>query len=314
MDPVSTVSLRNIATFGIQTAEQTLNTDIQQADTGQKANDLQGYGQSAAQITATQAVQSRISAYLTAGTNLSGQLTVQDQTLQQVASAGGDASNFISQALAAGDGTSLMTQLQGVLSDAVSALNTQYNGQYLYAGGNSNTAPVTAKNLADLTAAPSISSLFTNGSVQTVSRLDDNTQVTTGQLASTVGTPLFTALQSVEAYNQGPNGPFTGTLTPAQTTFLQGVVATFNAAQSGVTNIAAQNGAVQAQLTTVTANLTDQQTTLKTSLSNLTDVDEAQAATNLQQAQSAFQAAAQVYSTLKSASLLNYLSASSTGG
>ena len=314
MDPISTLSLRSVATLGIQTAEQTLNTDIQQADTGQKAADLKGYGQTAAQITATQAVQSRISAYLTAGTNLSSQLTVQDQTLQQVASAGGDASKFISQALAAGDGTSLMTQLQGVLSNAVSALNTQYNGQYLYAGGTSNTAPVTAKNLADLTAAPSISSLFTNGSVQTVSRLDDNTQVTTGQLASTVGTPLLTALQSVEAYNQGPNGPFTGTLTPAQTTFLQGVVATFNAAQSGVTNIAAQNGAVQAQLTTVTANLTDQQTTLKTSLSNLTDVDEAQAATNLQQAQSAFQAAAQVYSTLKSASLLNYLSASSTGG
>ena len=315
MEPLSTYGKLQLSTYAIQNAQANVDLYAEQASSGKKAQDLQGFGQSSEQITATQAVASRISTYLSTGTVLSGQLSLQDTTLKNVASAAGSASTAVSSAVAAGDGSALMTQLQAAFSGAVTSLNTQYNGQYVYSGGNSNTAPVTATQLSDLTtpaATANIGTVFTNGSLQQVSRLDDNTQAVTGQLASTVGTPLFTALQSIEAYNQGPNGPFGTTLTAAQTTFLEGVMPSLTAAQSGVTAIASQNGAVQSQLTSVSTNLTDQQTTLTTQLSNLTDADVAQVASNLSLAQDALQASAQVFSTLKSASLLTYLGASSS--
>jgi flagellar hook-associated protein 3 FlgL len=314
MEPLSTAGRLLVASTAIQNAQANVDLYATQASTGKKAQDLQGYGQTSAQVTAAQTLASRISGYLSNGSIIGGQLQLQDTTLNQVADAAGTASKAVSSALAAGDGATLMTQLQSAFSQSVSALNTQYNGQYLYSGGNAFTQPVTATQLSDLTAVASVSQVFTNGSLQTVSRFDDNTQAVTGQTASNVGTPLFTALQQIEAYNQSANGPFGSPLTAAQTTFLQGVVSTLNTAQSGVTALAAQNGAVQNQLTASTDNLTAQQTALKVHMSDLTDVDIAQVATSLSLAQTALQASAQVFSTLKSASLLNYLSSSTTSG
>lgn len=307
MNRVSTAGLFNSAVLAINNAQQRLTTAGQQANTGKLANDLAGYSASNEQITATRTLQARLQSHIDGGKVLSSKLDLQDQTLQAVSSAAGSAHKAIAQALAAGDGSSLITQLQSALSTSVTALNTQFNGQYLYAGSQSTTAPVTASQLSDLTAAGAISNVFKNDNLAPVNRLDDNTVVTTGQLASSVATPLFTALQTVEAYNQGANGPINGTLTPAQTTFLQGVLASFVSAQQTATAAVVQNGAVQQQLTTTTDILTKQNDTLTNTLSNLTDVDEAKAASDLQLAQFALQASAQVFSTLKSSSLLSLL-------
>ena len=307
MNRVSTASLFNTAVLAINNAQNRLTTAGQQANTGKLASDLSGYSANAEQITATRTLQSRLNSQLEAGKVLTSRLDLQDQTLQAVSSAAGTAHDAVSKALAAGDGSSMMTQLQSALSTSVTALNTQFNGQYIYAGSQTGTAPVAVSTLSDLTAAGSIASVFKNDQLPTVNRLDDNTVTTTGQLASNVATPLYTALQAVEAYNQGPNGPFTGTLTPAQTTFLQGVLAQFSTAQTTATSAAVQNGAVQKQLQTTTDIITRQNDTLTGTLSNLTDVDEAKAASDLQLAQFALQASAQVFSTLKSSSLLNLL-------
>ena len=307
MNRVSTSGMFNSAVLAINNAQNRLTTAGQQANTGKLANDLSGYGANTEQITAAQSLQSRLKSHIEAGKVLASKLDLQDQTLQTVAKAAGDAHQAISQALAAGDGSSLVTQLQAALSTSVTALNTQFNGQYLYAGSQTGTAPVAASSLADLTAAGAIGNVFKNDQLATVSRIDDHTLTTTGQLASTVATPLFTALQQVEAFNQGPNGPITGQLTPAQTTFLQGIVAQFTTAQTQATSIAVQNGAAQNQLTTTTDILSNQSDALTGTLSNLTDVDEAKAASDLQLAQFALQASAQVFSTLKNSSLLNLL-------
>ena len=307
MNRVSTYGMFNSAVLAINNAQARLTTAGQQANTGKLANDLSGYSASAEQITATQTLQSRLQSHIQAGKVLASKLDLQDQTLQSVSKAAGDAHQAISQALAAGDGASLVTQLQSALSTSVTALNTQFNGQYLFAGSQTATAPVAASSLADLTAAGPIANVFKNDQLATVSRIDDNTVINTGQLASAVATPLYTALQSFEAFNQGANGPITGPLTAAQTTFLQGILTQFTTAQTTATSAVVQNGAVQSQLTNTTDILTKQSDTLTGTLSNLTDVDEAKAASDLQLAQFALQASAQVFSTLKNSSLLNLL-------
>ena len=80
------------------------------------------------------------------------------------------------------------------------------------------------------------------------------------------------------------------------------------------TQTAAQGGEIQSQVSTAITTQTDRQTTLTNMLGDITDVNMAQAASNLSQAQSAVQASAQVFLTLKGMSLLNYLAPPSSTG
>ena len=68
-----------------------------------------------------------------------------------------------------------MQQLQNAFQTAVQGLNGTYNGEYLFAGGQVTTAPVSATNLTDLTSAP-ISSLFHNDQMQTTAQINHQHQ------------------------------------------------------------------------------------------------------------------------------------------
>jgi flagellar hook-associated protein 3 FlgL len=307
MDRISSASNYQSVLLNIMSAQSAQNTAQQQVTTGKIADDLSGYASQADALTASRSLQARLTTYVANGAELTDKLTAQDQALSTVATATQSARDDVSEALANGDATALMTSLQSQFSQATSALNTQYNGQYLFSGTATNTAPVAASALSDLTGSGGVAGVFKNDQTKTVSRLDDNTTTTTGVLASDVATPLFTALQSIQAYSAGPNGPLTGTLTSAQTTFLQGVLTQFDSAYTTVNNAVAANGIVQDQVAASQTSLKDQQTALTNTLGDLTDADSATAASNLALAQTALQASAQVFATLNNASLLSVL-------
>jgi flagellar hook-associated protein 3 FlgL len=306
MDRVSSTSAYQSSLLNIMSAASAQNVAQQQIDTGKLADDLKGYAPQADALTATRSLQARITTYVANGSELSDKLTAQDQALSSVSTAAQGAKDAVTEALANGDGTALMSTLQSDFSQATSALNTQYNGAYLFAGGQTSTAPVAASSLSDLTA-NGVAASFTNDQLKTVSRLDDTTTVTTGVLASDVGTPLFNVMQQIQAYSAGPNGPLTGTLTTAQSTFLQGLIPSLSSAFTTANNAVAVNGVVQDQVSASQTSLTDQQTTLTSTLGNLTDADGATAAANLQLAQTALSASAQVFATLNNSSLLSVL-------
>ena len=307
MERVSTSGLYNSVLANLMTAQSNQVSASDQVATQKVATDLQGYAGNAATLTAMQSVQSQVGSLLDQSQVTATKLQTQDTALGEVQTAASSASQAVSQALSAGDASSLMQSLQTSMSNAVSGLNSTYNGEYLFSGGQTNTQPVTAASLSDLTSASSISSVFQNGQFVSTAQINKNTTISTGFLADQVGTPLFTALQAIQAYNQSSNGPLTGTLTAAQTTFLQGQVATLNSAATGLTTVQAQNGQLQSEVTDAQTDLTDQQTSLTTLLGNITDANMAQASVNLQQAQLAVQASAQVLSALKSSSLINLL-------
>jgi flagellar hook-associated protein 3 FlgL len=310
MDRISSTASYQSVLINLMAGENAQNIAQQQVTTGKLGDDLQSYAAQADSLTATRSLQARLTTYVANGSALSDKLSAQNQALTTVSTASTAARSAVAEALANGDATALMTSLQSQLSQATSALNTQYNGQYLFAGGQTGTAPVDATALSDLTA-NGVAGSFKNDQTKTVSRLDDTTTTTTGVLASDVATPLFTALQTVEAYSQGPNGPLTGTLTPTQTTFLQGVLSSFDTAFNTVNTAVATNGLAQTQVAASQTSLKDQQTALTNTLGDLTDADPATAASNLALAQTALQASAQVFSTLKASSLLSALGVTS---
>ena len=310
MNTISTADSYAAVIANMQSAETQLSKASNQISSGETATDLQGYAGQAETLTAMQTVNNQVTSYINQDQILSNKLTAQDTGLQQVAGAATGASQAITSALASGVGDQLMASLETQFQSATEGLNTTYNGQYVFAGGQVNTAPVSVNSLTALAAAPSVASVFQNDQQVTSSQIDQSTTVQTGFLASQLGTPLMTALQAIQTFANGPNGPFTGTLTATQVSFLQGQVTALNAAASTLTGSAAQNGGVQSQLSNTQTDLANQQGSLGTMIGNIAGANVAQATANLQQAQLAIQASAQVFLALQNSSLLSVLQAS----
>jgi len=295
MDRVSTLTSYSTLIGSLMQSE-TRQADAQaQVSTGKVATDLKGFGSNAEALTATQTVKTRVDGFVQNAKNLSAKLSAQDLALTQVSDAASGARQAIANAVATGHGDGLMASLKSYLDQASSSLNTQYNGQYLFAGGRVDTPPVDA------------AYAFQNDQNAPVSRLDESTTVTTGMLASDVGGPLLTAISAVVAYDAGGTGPLSGQLTQTQIDYLTTTLAGFDTARAGIDDKVAQNGMMQNRVTKVQAVQQDRQMALETMIGNVADADMAKAASQLSQAQVALQASAQVFSTLKSSSLLNYL-------
>src|ERR1700722_2085067 len=241
---ISTASAYNSILARLMNAQVAQAKAGNQISSSETATDLEGYGTGAETLTALQSTATQVTGYLNNTQTVSAKLSTQDNALTEVASSADSALQSVTQALASGNGATLMASLQAAFSNAVDGLNSTFNGEYLFAGGQVNTQPVSATSLSDLTASP-IPSLFHNDQRVTSTQLDQNTSVSTGFLASNVGTPLFQALAAIEAYNQGPNGPISGNLTTAQATFLTSQISGLDTVESNLNNVAAQNGQAQ---------------------------------------------------------------------
>src|SRR5271154_3564306 len=195
MDRIATNSAYSSVLANLMAAEIAQTTAGNQLSSNEKAADLKGYGTGAETLTAMQATNSQVTGYLNNSQVVAAKLSTQDTGLNQVAGSATSAISAITNAIATGNGVSLMQQLQTSFDDATQGLNTQFNGEYVFAGGQVNTPPVSATSLTDLVPGP-ISSLFHNDQRQISTQLDQNTSITTGFLADQVGTPLFTALQT----------------------------------------------------------------------------------------------------------------------
>jgi flagellar hook-associated protein 3 FlgL len=309
MDRIATSTAYNSVLANLMAAQSAQTKATTEISSQKNATDLQGYASNAETLVAMQAVQTQTNSYLDQSQLTAAKLSSQDLGLTQLNNSASGASAAITEALGSGSGQSLMQSLQSAFQDAIGGLNTTYNGEYVFSGGQVNTQATSAKTLSDLTTAPTISSLFNNDQHVATAQLSANTTVQTGFLADQLGTNLYTAFQSMEAYDQGPNGPFGNPLTQAQTTFLQGQIAGFQSANTQLTTIQAQNGLLQKQVDTAQTSLTAQQTTMTNLIGNITDVNVAQATANLQQAQLAVQASAQAFVALQGSSLLSVLTA-----
>lgn len=303
---VSTGSNYSVMTSNLMRAQLRQNALGEQVASQKVANDLKGYAKNAEVLTAMRSAQTKIDGLIDQTKLVSNRLDMQETGINQVADGAKTGREAIANAMAAGNAQTLMQQLQAAFGDVTQGLNTKSNGRYVFAGAQTDTAPTTATTLADLTAAPTTASLFKNDQYLATSRIDEQTTVQTGMLADTIGTQVFDAFKQVQAYVDA-NGPFTGTLTTAQTTFLQSMLPTFDAAYSDVVTSQGKNGLVQKRFEVAQSELKDQSDTLTGMVGGIVDVDMAQAVTQLEAAKVAVQAAAQVFNSLQASSLLNVL-------
>jgi len=309
MNRVSTVGNYSAVLANIQAAQQRQMEAGNQVASQKKGSDLKDFAKGAEMLTAMRTVDARVTSYRDQNKLIADRLTTQDLALNQVSDAAGATRQAIADALASGRAETLMEDLGGQFRNAVEGMNARHGGKYVFAGGKIDTMPVSATSMSDLTnpLTPNISDFFQNDDFQAETRVDDATTVKTGLLADDLGTNLMAAFKSLQAFHEGASGPFTGELTSAQKTYLEGVLSTWDSVRSDLTNQTARNGMVQARVETVQSDLSYRSDSLASMMGDITDADMTEAASALQQAQFAVQAAAQVFLTLKQTSLLNIL-------
>lgn len=314
IDRVATNTQTQFLLSQISTANANLTQTQDQVSSGNVANDYAGYGDKTAAMEAARSAANRASAYHDAAQAAMNQSDLQDTQLNQLSNLATQLRQALTTAAGNNDGSSLMSQVQGIFDQAVQVLNsTDSNGNYLFGGDKNTTPPVTATTLSALAAAPSAASVFANGSIASSVNVADGQSVKVGVLASDAGTQLLQTIQDIAQLNSGPNGPIAGTLTGAQSTALSSEIATAATAATTVNNVLAANGDTYQQLKSAVDHQSSMTDLYKTFTSNIQDVDMAQAITNLNQDQTALQATLQVTAGLNKLSLLNYMGTSATG-
>ncbi|MCC7268974.1 MAG: flagellin [Caulobacteraceae bacterium] len=269
--------------------------------------DLKGYAKDAEMLTSMRSINARNAGYLEQHKQIADKLTVQDLAFTQLQDSALGIRDALASAVASNRADTTMQELQEHFRNAIDSLNMRYGGKYLFAGGAVDTKPVTATDLADLTAAPAVSDLFQNDDYAVKSKIDDATTIRTGFLADEVGQQLFEALEAIQAYHEGPNGPLTGQLTDDQADFIKAQLGGLDDIHDRLITVTAQNGLLQNRVDQVADDVGARQDSLTGMMGDITDADMAEAVSRLQMAQFSVQASAQVFSMLQETSLLNFL-------
>ena len=273
--------------------------------------DMASYGRSAESLTSLTSTQARLDGFISTGETVAARLSAQDLALSRVYEGASGAREAIANSMASGRIDTLMTELDLYYQTVVGGLNTQYQGSYLFAGGQGDTAPATASSMAELAAAPSTASTFANDTLKQKSRIDENTTLETGFLASDVGGALTEVFRNFQAYQNGSPVVIDGvTYTPAAagsltgqpnadvTAFLKAQLGQLDKANADLTNQTAKNGLLQNHVESALAAQEGQKTALTKMMQDKTGYDPAQAITDLQLAQTSIEASAQVINTL----------------
>ena len=303
---ISTASTYSAMLANLTKAQARQNEAAGQVSSEKNADDLRGYAHQAEMLTAMRGVQAKVDGFLDQTAHLSARLDMQEVALTRVGDSVTGARTAVADALAADDGATLQQALAGFFSDAAAALNSKHDGRYLFAGGQSDVAPVANLNMSALANPATVASQFRNDDTIIANRLDETTTMDTGFLASDLGDQFFTTMKTIRDYTD-LNGGFSSPLTDAQKTFLTTQLAEFDEAVEGMTYASARNGLMQTRLTSGRSDLEGRQKTPEGMVGDITDVNKAEAISRLQAAQLSLEAAAQVFQSLSGSSLLNVL-------
>ncbi|HEY1073958.1 flagellin [Brevundimonas sp.] len=306
--------MNRVATFGnyqsallqLMAAQSRGEEAQNKVNTKKNATDLVGFGRGSETISALKSSQTRIQGFIDTSKTVADRLTTQDLALDRVADAATAARQAIANAIAAGRLDGLMSELESQFQVAQDGLNTKHQGKYVFSGGAVDQRTVNVADLNALTALPATADAFKNDQLKQTSWLDETVTMDTGFLASDIGQALFDVFRDVQIFHQGT--PLTGQMTDAQRTFLATQMTRFETAAKGVIDVQAQNGAKQARVDQLIESQETRKISIDTILSGKTDANMAEAVTELEMAQIAIQASAQVISQLRQVSLLNYLS------
>ncbi|RMF09302.1 MAG: hypothetical protein D6763_07950 [Alphaproteobacteria bacterium] len=278
-----------------------------QINTGKKTDEFRGLTREAETLLGAKSLKTRTETYLNTIADVKRKLDTNNVYLETIRSAGEDLRQVVIETLGQDQALAFSESLEQAVATALTALNAQVGGVYIFAGQRTDTKPVDADTLADLVAAPSAASLFQNDTNHLKARVNDNVEIRHGVLASEVAQDLLTSLKAIADFDAGAGGPLDGPLTAAQRTFLEGEMANLTAAVDKVQSFVAQNGLRQQRADSIEQELLGTSDFLDVFISDIEDVDLAKAITKVNSDQAALEASYRIVSQLSRLSILDFL-------
>ena len=314
MTRVSTYGNYQSALLDLMSAQSRAETAQKKVNTQKNATDLVGFGRGSETVSALKSSQTRIQTFIDTNKAVAARLETQDLAMDRVADAATAARQVLADAIAAGRMDALMGSLESLFMEAQDGLNMKHQGKYLFSGGAVDRAPVDlpdipgqpgATMMAKLAALPDENAAFRNDQLKQSSWLDENVSMNTGFLADAMGAELFAIFRDIQLAHEA--APLEGQMTDAQKAFLTTQMGRFEAAAKGVVELQAANGGMQNRVDRLLESQEARKISVDTILAGKTDANMAEAVVELEMAQIALQASAQVISQLRQVSLLDYL-------
>src|SRR3569833_764631 len=153
IDRVATNQQQQYFLSQIQGASNALIKTQSQIASTKVASTYAGFGNQTQVLTATISANARNSVYQSATQLATTQADTQDTQLNSLSNLAATLKKAVSDAVASNDGSTLMDQVQSIFDQATAILNSKdANGDYIYSGGKTDTAPVTVTSLSQLAA------------------------------------------------------------------------------------------------------------------------------------------------------------------
>jgi flagellar hook-associated protein 3 FlgL len=216
-------------------------------------------------------------------------------SLQTVSNRAGELATLGTGTLGASAMQSYGTETNSLIQQAVQAANSSFNGAYLYGGTASGTPPftVTQDSSGNITGVT-----YVGNSTQEQIPLSSSTSVapnTDGTTNTGIATFINNLISLRDALNSG------------DTTAVANTQAGLTAGENVIVSAIATNGAVQGQIQAAQTRQTADSTNFQTDLASDIDADLPTTITQLNQAQTAYQAALQSAVSTMQLSILNYI-------
>lgn len=246
-------------------------------------------------------LESQIRATTQYSTNATNALTVSQASyagltsLKSISDSAGEMATLGTGTLGTTAMSSYATQTNELIEQAVQAANTQYNGEYLFAGTATTTPPITVTrdSAGDITA---VSYAGNTSSAETpLSSTTSVTPLTDGTTNQGIASFITNLISLRDALNNGDTTAVAATQT--------GLTDSENTIVSAI----ATNGGMQSRIEAAQTEDTSEATNLQTSMSADVSADLPTTVTKLDQAQTAYSAALQSAVSTMQLSILNYL-------
>ncbi|HTS36841.1 MAG TPA: flagellar hook-associated protein FlgL [Candidatus Solibacter sp.] len=282
----------------LQQTQQQVNTDLQQIASGRSVNAPSDDPAAAALLVQNAGQTTETDQFLRSVSSAQGELQNADSTLNSVVTAlqraislGVEGANGT---LNSSDRSAIAVEVQGIQSQMLSLANLSYQGNYVFAGTATNTAPY----VLDATS-PSGVKYVGNSGVNTLTvgqNFAIKTNLPGSELFSTPGHDVFQALQDLVTGLQ--NG---------DTTAIGTAVSEINDSSNYINQQRVFYGNAENQLNSQTTFLNSERTQLAQQENTLGGADLSQVISNLVNAQTARQATLQAVGQTEPINLFNYL-------
>jgi flagellar hook-associated protein 3 FlgL len=278
-----------------------------QISTGKVGDHLADVKDKASVLVAAKQKSAGVDSYLSATKEVLNRLDIQDLHLKQIADISSRLRAAVGDALSSGRAPGMMNEVHGLYAEAVAILNVRIDGKFIYGGSRTDVAPVSATDLASLSAAATVADVFENTDYELTQRIDEHEMVTVGMPASSIATDLFQMFKDIAAFDAGVNGPFGTSLNAAQTAFLTTQNQTLPNVHNGLTVLAAINGTRHEQVSATVERHESMSAYFAKFIGDIEDVDLSEAIARLNQDQVAAEAAGRMIAQVNQLNLLNFL-------